>query len=55
MVVPVATSAVDVVLGAGVVEVVVTETMVPAEAKSASRICSARGMYVRMLLRSDNR
>lgn len=55
MVVPVAGSAEDVVLGAGVVEVVLTATTVAAEAKSALRTCSARGMYVWILPRRDNR
>lgn len=53
--VSVAGGAVAVVLLGGDVEVVVMEILAPAGAERALRDCSARGMYVWTLLRSDSR
>jgi hypothetical protein len=55
MLVSVAGGAVAVVLWAGAVEVVVMEISAPAGAERALRDCSARGMYVWTLRRSDSR
>lgn len=55
MLVSVAGGAVAVVLRAGDVEVVVMEILAPAGAERAFRDCSARGMYVWILRRSDSR